>query len=157
MKSLRPLISILCLAFFVAGCATGPDFSKYSVSIPPTASGQGQVWFYRPSKMLGSAVQPHVFLNGENVGKAQPGCYFYVDRPPGEYEAKCSTEWSDTGKFTLAAGDEKYVRLTLGIGLFVGHIIPKEVDRATGLREIANCRLITADGMNANWQTNNVQ
>jgi hypothetical protein len=41
------------------------------------------------------------------------------------------------------------MRLTLGIGLFVGHIIPKEVSREKGLAEIANCKLITADGANS--------
>ena len=99
--------------------------------------------------MKGAGVQPTVFLNGDKVGNAQPGCYFYADRAPGSYEVKCTTEWSDKANLTLAAGDERYVRLSLGIGLFVGHIIPKEVDRTTGTEEIAKCKLITADGVNA--------
>jgi hypothetical protein len=134
---------------YAAGCATGPGYAQYSATIKPPADGTGRIWFYRPSKMLGSAVQPHVFLNGENVGKAQPDCYFFVDRSPGDYEVKCSTEWADKSEIKLAAGDEQYVRLSLGIGFFVGHIIPKEVDKSTGLKEISNCKLITADGANA--------
>ncbi len=133
----------------LAGCATGPDFKSYSPNVPPLAQNQGRIWFYRPSRMAGAAVQPAVMLNGEKVGKAQPGCFFYADRGPGEYEIRCTTEWSDTCKLTLAPQDTKYVRLGLMVGLFVGHIIPKEVSEADGLRELANCRLITADGANA--------
>ena len=133
----------------MVGCATGPKFASYSAIIQPPAKGQGRIWFYRPSKIMGSAVQPHVFLNGEKVGKAQPGCYFYVDRSPGTYEIKCTTEWSDKAVIALASGDEKYIRMTLGIGLFVGHVIPKEKDRAIGQKEISSCKLITADGANA--------
>ena len=145
MKAIRFLSLILAVTLAIAGCATGPKFSEYGGTLKPVASGQGRIWFYRPSKMAGAAVQPHIFLNGDKVGKAQPGCYFYVDRPPGSYEAKCTTEWSDIGKFTLAAGEEKFVRLGLMIGVVVGHVIPKEVSREVGLREIAHCKLITAE------------
>ena len=133
----------------MAGCATGPDFKSYSSSVPPVAQNQGRIWFYRPSKLAGAAVQPGVMLNGEKVGKAQPGCFFYADRGPGEYEVKCTTEWSDTCKLTLAAQDTKYVRLGLMVGLFVGHLVPKEMGEADALKELENCRLITADGANA--------
>lgn len=147
MKSCKLLA--LVFAATLVGCATGPEFAKYSATVQPPARTEGRIWFYRPSKMMGAGVQPTVFLNGEKVGQAQPGCYFYVDRQPGNYEVKCTTEWSDKTSLTLAAGDERYVRLSLGIGLFVGHIVPKEVDRAAGLEEISKCKLITADGANA--------
>lgn len=149
MKILKLLLATLALTVTLVGCATGPEFAKYSATIQPVAAGQGRIWFYRPSKMFGGVVQPNVFLNEQKVGKAQPGCYFFADRAPGDYEVKCTTEWSDKANLKLAAGEERYVRLTLGIGLFVGHIVPKEVDKAKGLDEIANCKLITADGANA--------
>jgi hypothetical protein len=142
-------MSILLAGIALAGCATGPEFKSYSPNIPPIPQNEGRIWFYRPSKMAGAAVQPGVMLNGEKVGKAQPGSFFYVDRSPGEYEVKCTTEWSDKCKLTLAPRDTKYVRLGLMIGLFVGHIIPKEVCETDALKELANCRLITADGANA--------
>jgi len=145
----RILLPLLLAVAALAGCATGPDFKSYSATVPPVAQNQGRIWFYRPSKMAGAAVQPEVKLNGEKVGKAQPGCFFYADRAPGQYEVKCTTEWSDTCKLTLAAQETTYVRLGLMVGLFVGHIIPKEVSEADGLRELGSCCLITADGANA--------
>jgi hypothetical protein len=148
MKS--PLLLLFLLSTLIlTGCATGPGFQEYSAKLPAPAPDEGRVWFYRPSKMFGSAVQPHVHLNGQIVGKSQPGCYFFTDRPPGDYEVMCSTEWASKTTFHLSAGDEKFIRLTMGPGVWVGHVIPEEVNRDKGLREIAGCKLITADGANA--------
>jgi hypothetical protein len=35
------------------------------------------------------------------------------------------------------------------VGVFVGHIIPKEVGETQAQEELADCHLITADGANA--------
>ena len=69
-------------------CASGPSFAEYSAKQKPPAPGQGRIWFYRPSKIVGVAVQPAVMLNNTKIGKAQPGCFFMVDRAAGSYEAK---------------------------------------------------------------------
>jgi len=145
---LKTLFSMLLAGVALVGCATGPDFKTYSPTVAPVAQDQGRIWFYRPSKFAGSLVQPGVMLNEERVGKAQPGCFFYVDRKPGQYEVKCTTEWADKCKLTLAPQETTYVRLGLMVGVFVGHIIPKEVPEPEAQRELANCHLITADGAN---------
>lgn len=151
MKKLVLFASLVTIAS-LAGCATGPDFKTYSSTLAPPKEGESRVWFYRPSKMIGSAVQPMVHLNGVAVGKAQPGCFFYADKPPGDYEVKCTTEWAD--KAPLAVGQNRVhcVRLTLLPGLFVGHVLPQEVPEDKGLQEIQKCRLITADGANKDWK-----
>jgi hypothetical protein len=145
----RQSLPLLCAALSLVGCATGPSFAEYSAKQKPPAPGQGRIWFYRPSRVVGAAVQPSVMLNDIKVGKAQPGCFFAVDRNAGSYEARCTTEWSHKTNFSLAAKEEKFIHLSILPGLFIGHIKPKEVDPATGLREIADCKLITADGANA--------
>ena len=145
----KHLALLLIASLSLVGCASGPSFADYAAKQKPPAPGQGRVWFYRPSKMLGVAVQPTVFLDEVKVGKAQPGCFFLADRNAGSHEAKCTTEWSHKRAFTLAAREEKFIRLAMLPGLFVGHVVPQEVDRATGLKEIAGCKLITADGANA--------
>ena len=149
MNSLKNALLLVSVAISLVGCASGPTFAEYSAKQRPVASGQGRVWFYRPSKIVGAAVQPSVLVNDVKVGKAQPGCFFFIDRDPGTYEAKCTTEWSHKAKINLLARDEKFLRLAILPGLFVGHIVPQEVNRATGLKEIGNCKLITADGANA--------
>jgi hypothetical protein len=145
----RPLLPLICLTLSMVGCASGPNFAEYSSKLHSPAKGQGRVWFYRPNKVVSLGVQPDVLLNGEKIGKAQPGGYFFVDRKPGIYEAKCSTEWTNRTKFTLSSHEDKFIRLWVLPGVFVGHIIPKETSRDNGLREIAHCKLVTADRENA--------
>jgi hypothetical protein len=151
MKKLVLLAGLVCVASLV-GCATGPDFKTYSSTLSPPKEGHSRVWFYRPSKMLGSAVQPTVYINDSPIAKAQPGCFFYADEPPGTYELKCSTEWADKAQLTVVQNRVSYVRLSLLPGVFVGHILPKVMPEEDALKEIQQCRLITADGMNKDWK-----
>jgi hypothetical protein len=67
---------------------------------------------------------------------------------------KCTTEWADKCQLSLATNSTKYVRLGMMIGVFVGHVIPKEVEEATTLKELENCKLITADGAKKEHQPN---
>ncbi|MBI2926395.1 MAG: DUF2846 domain-containing protein [Verrucomicrobia bacterium] len=145
MKIHPALLTAFLGAALFGGCATGPSFESYSATLAPVKETEGRIWFYRPSKMFGAAVQPAVRLNEEKIGKAQPGSFFYADRPPGGYEVKCTTEWSDKCQLSLAAKDTKYIRLGMMVGVFVGHVIPKEVDEATALKELKKCKHITAE------------
>jgi hypothetical protein len=137
------------LSLLMVGCATGPDFATYNSStLPPPKDGQSRIWFYRPSKVIGSGLQPVVHVNGVPIAKAQPGSFFFADRPPGIYELKCTTEWADKTPLTVVQNQVSYVRLTMLPGVFVGHVLPKVVPEEQALKEIQKCRLITADGMN---------
>jgi hypothetical protein len=145
--------NFLCLAFvaLAAGCATGPNFKTYSATLAPPKSGESRVWFYRPSA-FGALVQPVVYLDGSPLFKAQPGCFFYADKPPGTYEVKCVTEWADKRLLTVVENAPAYVKLSPMIGLFVGHIIPNQTPEEKALKEIQGCHLITADGLNRDWK-----
>jgi hypothetical protein len=101
-------------------------------SIPTLAQGQGRIYFYRSNSMLGAAVQPDIALNGQVVGSSQPGGFFYVDRPAGTYEAVCGTEVDRKASFVLDAGQERYIKTSVGMGVMVAHVIPELVDPAEG-------------------------
>jgi len=126
---------VLMAALLVAGCASGPSFDKMADSIQAVPSGQGRIFCYRNSA-FGAAVQPAIRLNGEVVGKAVPQGFFYVDRPAGTYEISASTEAERSLTINLEAREEKYVRLEVKMGLFVGHIKPVLVDTSKGQAEI---------------------
>lgn len=119
-------------ALMLVACASGPTYKDMSSTIPALKSDQGRIYFYRENSMLGAAIQPDIHLNGDVVGSSQPGGFFYVDRPAGNYEATCSTEVERKATFTLANGEEKYIKTSVSMGFAAGHVTPELVDNATG-------------------------
>ena len=134
MKAVTTLLMASALA--IGGCASGAKFNDYAAKLPPPKLGDGRIWFYRPQKLLGAAIQPTVYLNREAVGTAKPGGFFHVDRPAGRYEVTCKTEWSDSTSFSLAPQSTKYIRLILVPGLLVGHVLPREESRSEALEDL---------------------
>lgn len=135
------LISTLlmgCVAALLAGCATGPRYSQIEASIPPLSQDNGRIYFYRTT-VAGTAVQPSVELNGEDVGTAKPLGFFYVDRPPGDYVVTTTTEVKRSLSFTLDPGQSRYVRFNLSLGFFVGHVWPELIANNVAEKEIQNC------------------
>ncbi len=137
------LIALACtlLALSLLSCASGPTFQEMSVSLAHTESGMGRIYFYRTT-VIGAAVQPEVRLNGEAVGKAVPQGFFYVDRPPGNYQVSTTTEVERDLTFTLEEGQTRYVRLSISMGLFVGHVYGELVDESEGKSEIVDTHFI---------------
>lgn len=135
---MRRIISVVGAVFaflMIAGCASGPAFEEYSNTMEAVSPDNGRIYIYRVSS-LGAAVQPKVRLDGEPVGKAVPKGFFYLDLPPSDYVLSASTEAERSLSLALAAGEEKYVRLEVKMGLFAGHIKPVLVDPAEGKEEL---------------------
>ena len=107
----------------VSGCATGIKHDQMASSLPSLKAGQGRIYFFRSSSMVGAVVQPDIRLNGEVVGQSKPGGFFYVDRPAGNYVAAASTETEKTVSFNLQAGETKYIRSSVSFGLAVGRVV----------------------------------
>ena len=141
----RILLSAIVLASaFLAGCASGPKFSEISSSIAPIPAGDGRVYFFRSSSMLGAAVQPDIRINGDVVGTSKPGGFFYVDRPAGSYAAAAATETENTIAFTLDPGETKYLRTSPSMGFLVGHINFEIEDPQKAKAEIETLSLTAA-------------
>ena len=139
MKGIITNSGALIAALLLVGCASGPSYDQVAGSFQAVQSGQGRIFCYRNSA-FGAAVQPAIRLNGEVVGKAVPQGFFYVDRPAGTYEISASTEAKRSLTINLDAGEEKYVRLEVKMGLFVGHIKPVLVDASKGQVEIKKAK-----------------
>jgi hypothetical protein len=86
--------------------------------------------------MFGAGIQPDVMLNGARVGDSTPGGFFFIDRPAGNFEVLLSTEVERKVTFTLAPKEERYVRMTVGLGVIVYRVYPELVDPAEALKEI---------------------
>jgi Protein of unknown function (DUF2846) len=139
VKNTNPLKKLLIIitASSLIGCASGPTFTDYVKTLPSPKGSDGRVWFYRPQRIFGAAVQPSVALNGQKIGSARPGGFFYADRPAGNYEVECTTEWTHTCHLTLAPQSTRYVRLNVMPGLLVGHVVPIEDNAADAQKDLA--------------------
>lgn len=142
-KRFRTLLAAAALGLLSA-CASGPKYSEVVKTFPQPAAGEGRIWFYRSGILFGSGIQPNVMLNGVKVGDSVPGGFFYIDRPAGNYEVLLSTEVERKVTFTLEPRQERYVRMTVGLGVIVYRVYPELVDPAEGRAEIMEASYIGA-------------
>lgn len=132
------LIGCCCVALMAASCATGQRFTQVNPSMTPGNPELGRIFFYRPSS-FGAAIRPDVKLNDERVGAAVSWGFFYVDRPPGNYQVVTSTEVDRKLSFVLEKAQTRFVRFSVSFGFFVGHVYGELVDQEIGRLEIADC------------------
>ena len=138
MSALARWLVVLTMALPMVGCASGPKFSDVAPTLKTLSPDVGRLYIYRTA-VVGAAVQPAVKLNGEVVGSAVPRGFFYVDKPPGNYQIETSTEVDRKLSLTLEGGQVRYVRLSISMGFFVGHVYPELVDSKEGEAEIRDC------------------
>lgn len=141
MRITRGLFTAALLAAVLSGCATGAKYTEVVSTIPPMAQSEGRIYFYRPSA-FGAAVQPDINLNGQKVGTAKPHGFYFVDRAPGNYEVAAATETEKKLTFTLEPRQERFVRLKIQMGLFVGRIVPELVDKSEAEKELKELSFI---------------
>ena len=139
----RPVIFVLLLLAGVSlfGCASGPKFTELQPKMVAESPEVGRIFFYRTS-VLGAALQPDVLLNGQKVGNAVSQGFFFVDRPPGSYIVATSTEVERKLSFILEQGQTRYVRFSVSMGFFAGHVYGELVDNSVALEEIKDCKYI---------------
>lgn len=135
MRTLQRL-ALAFLVFLAAACATGPRFDAVEKDLRPLAADKSRIWFYRTG-MLGAAITPDIRLNGTVVGTAVSSGAFFVDRDPGNMEVVSGSEVEKKLTFTTEAGDTRYVRMAVGLGVIVYRINPELVDEAVARHEMA--------------------
>jgi hypothetical protein len=116
-------IIIICLVVVLTGCAaSGTKYKDMMSSIPPVPADKGRIFFYRMSSVIGAAVQPSIMLDGVKVGDSRRGGFFYVDRAPGIHVVSLTTEVETKRSVNLAEREIKYVKTSVEMGVFVGHM-----------------------------------
>lgn len=138
----RPLQIVLLATAALAGCASGPRYTEVRPTMPALAEGKGRILFYRTSNVFGAGIQPDVKLNGQVVGTAKPGGFFYMDMPADSYEVVLSTEVNKKLTFVLDSSEEKCVRLSVGLGVVVYRVYPEIATPETCAREIPDTSFI---------------
>jgi Protein of unknown function (DUF2846) len=142
-KGLR-LFACCLIALTLSACASGVKFTEMNPSTMPKDQDSGRIFFYRTT-VLGAALQPDIKLNGTKVGDSVAQGFFYVDRPPGNYEVVTSTEVERKVTFVLEKAQTRFVKFSVSMGFFVGHVYGELVDSAVGLEEIKDCKYTGAE------------
>ncbi|MDH3514514.1 MAG: DUF2846 domain-containing protein [Gammaproteobacteria bacterium] len=132
MRNFKVVLLAVVMLLGTGCAATGPKYTDVAASIPPLASTQGRVYFFRPDTVFGAAVTSDIHLNGKIVGRSERGSFFFVDEAPGNMTVATSTEVEKQLTFTLAAGETKYVKTSVSFGVVVGRINPELVNSAEG-------------------------
>jgi hypothetical protein len=140
VKVIRVCFLMLALALLYGCAAKGPSFTRVS-DIP---SAKGLVYVYRSPGLVGSAVTYHVHAGDEIIGNLRNGGYFYYFADPGELEIWAKTEAKGSVTLDILAGQEQYVKGSLGVGFLVGRPKLIVVDSETGRKEIEKCKLLTS-------------
>jgi len=129
---------ILTSALINACSASGPAFKP----VDPIPAGKGVVYIYREPGFAGSAVYGTVTANKSPITKIKTGGYFPYISSPGPVHFEVSTEATNEADVTVESGKEKYLKTTIGIGFFVGHLKFSEVSSEIGKKEISECNLL---------------
>lgn len=140
MSIMRNCSLVIFVLLILTGCATkGPTYSELAPSIDPPTENVGRIYFYRTT-FLGAALQPEIMVNNSGVGKSIAQGFFYVDREPGKYEIKTTTEVDRTLSLLLEEGETRYVKFNVSMGFLLGHVYPELVSNEEGEEEIKNCK-----------------
>ena len=129
---------IIGLTIALTGCASGVKYKDMASSIPALQAEKGRIYFFRSASMLGAALQPSIMLDGVQVGESKPGGFFFIDRTAGNHEVTTATEVEKKLTFTLDKGEVKYVKTSVGLGFFVGRVIPELANAADAKKELVD-------------------
>lgn len=138
MKSTVWGAAAMAAAALVSGCATGPSYQEVSSAMPTLSQGAGRVFFYRSASPFGAAIQPELKVDDEVVGHSKPGGFFYVDRKAGPHLAAGATEVDVSFPFELKAGETRYIRTSISMGILAGRLNFEEQPAATGQAALAS-------------------
>lgn len=132
---------------FLGGCATtGAKPAEMQNELDRIPANKARIYFYRSSTMVGVAVQPNISLNGSVVGESKPGGFFYVDVEPGVHEVTARTEVMAQLSVTVRSDETRYVRSSIGLGLFVGRIALTLVDPDQAQQELSSLSFTGSTG-----------
>lgn len=130
----------------VAAAAAQDEDLSGAIDIPPPPAGQGQVVFFRPRSLLGTAQWFNVRENGLALGKLSNGAYFIDVTTPGihTYTAVEEPELKDKLKVEVDPGETYFVEGELSKGVVLSAADLEPSDRATFDKSSKGLKLASA-------------
>ena len=140
----KNVMAAMLIPLSLGACASGREFAEVALAFPKLSPQNGRIYFYRNNDVQGLGLQPSIYLNDEIVGKSQPGGFFYLDKPEGNYRVSTTTEVTSTVSFHLAKNETKYVKTGVGFGILVGRVKPEIVYPEQGRSDLTDMKYIGA-------------
>jgi hypothetical protein len=120
------------------------------VPATPTATDLSDaiVYIYRPSKMVGKALEPSVFVDDKELARMDNGRYFALKLKPGKHIIHMTSDKKGYA-IDMGPGQTYYFRIGIEMGMWKGHgkITLDEADRA--IAEIKKIKFIGQDKIKA--------
>ena len=106
------------LAMVEASAPPKPSAETGASAVAPDA--KATIYFYRIKQFAGSALEPSVFCDDQELARMDNGRYFGVKLDPGKHT--CRTGDKQTGfEFEAKPGQEYYARVSIEAGFWKGH------------------------------------
>ena len=122
----------------------GTEISTLETPAPATDGEPATVYFYRPKKFVGGALEPSVFADGTELARMDNGRYFMIKLSPGKHLIHLTSEKKGY-ELNMAAGQTYYFRIGIEAGMWKGggKIILEANDKAAG--EIKKIKYLGTD------------
>ena len=102
------------------------------------------VYIYRPSKLMGKALEPSVFVDDTELARMDNGRYFTVKLPPGKHLVHLTSEKKGFA-IDMGPGQTYYFRVGLEMGMWKGHGKITLEDAEKALPEIKKLKFLGKD------------
>jgi len=114
----------------------------------PANAADATVFIYRPSKMMGKALEPSVFVDDTELARMDNGRYFALKLKPGKHIIHMTDDKKGYA-IDMGPGQTYFFRIGIEMGMMKGHgkITLDEADRATA--EIKKLKFIGKDKIKA--------
>jgi len=114
----------------------------------PVNTADATVYIYRPSKMVGKALEPSVFVDDKELARMDNGRYFALKLKPGKHIIHMTDDKKGYA-IDMGPGQTYYFRIGVEMGMWKGHgkITLDDADRAIG--EIKKIKFIGKDKIKA--------
>ena len=138
MKKLIIASLLLTVAVITSGCCGKPmphfdDFKEVEFTQPQTSASQALVYFYRPGKFAGGAVNYYINDNVVPIGALKSGSFFYYLADPGNHVFWSETEEKSSVQISAIAGETYYVEGGVRMGVWIGvpslTLVPEQIGK----------------------------
>jgi len=117
-------------------------------SASATNSAEATVFIYRPKKIVGSALEPSVFVDETELARMDNGRYFAIKVKPGKHIIRMTDDKKGYA-LDMGPGQKYFFRIGVEAGMFKGHgkITLDDADRA--IKEIQKLKFLDQDKIKA--------